>query len=160
MLIRHGLLGSLKGGFAATWAVVFVIVPITSHRRSVAILRVSLVLRTSLLFEFCVLLHQLLAIRCPSSDLLNHDHWICRRWWSENVYMSQGTLLIEIRWLARNNCNSIISHRRCQTNEAENCHSSVWSTYLYQRNNVRGHLGSWGSLRCLSQFISLKNITK
>ena len=71
MLIRHGLLGSLKGGFAATWAVVFVILPITSHRRSVAILRVSLVLRTSLLFEFCVLLHQLLAIRCPSSNLLN-----------------------------------------------------------------------------------------
>ena len=28
---------------------------------------------------------------------------------------------------------------------------------LYQRDNVRGHLGSWGSLRCLSQFISLKS---
>ena len=73
MLIRHGLLGLLKGGFAAAWAVVFIIVPITSYWRSVVVLRMSSVLETSLLFEFRVLLHQLFDIRCLSSDLLSHD---------------------------------------------------------------------------------------
>ncbi|XP_075665207.1 syntaxin-124-like [Castanea sativa] len=63
----------VRGGFAAAWTVVFAIILIMSHQRSVAVLRISSVLEISLLFEFHILLHQLLDIRCLSLDLLSHD---------------------------------------------------------------------------------------
>ena len=104
---------------------VFVIVPIMSYQRSVAVLRMSSVLRTFSLLKFCILLHQLLDIGCSSSDLLSHHDRVHRRWWSKSVHVSWLTLLVDIRWLVKDNCNSIIPHRWCQTDEAENCSSLI-----------------------------------
>ena len=125
IFIRRGLPSSFRGGFAATWTVVFIIIPITSYQRSVASLRMSSVLGTFSLLEFCILLHQLLDIGCPSLDLLSHHSRVRRRWSSESVHVSRLTLLVEIWWLVGENCNSIVPHKRRQTDEVENCSSSI-----------------------------------
>ena len=125
IFIGRGLPSSFRGGFATAWTVVFVIILITSYQRCVIILRMSSIIGTFSLLEFYVLLHQLMDIGCSSSNLLSHHGRVHRWWWSESVHMSRLTSLVEIRWLARENFNSIVPHRQCQIDEAEKCSSSI-----------------------------------
>ena len=79
IFIGRGLPISFRGGFVAAWIMVFVIVSITSYQRSVAILRMSSILGTFSLRGFCILLHQLLDVGCPSSSLLSHHDRVHRK---------------------------------------------------------------------------------
>ena len=73
-------------------------------------------------FQFFILFHQLLHISNECLNLLGHYGWIRKRWWNGSVHVSQGTLLVEIQWwLAWENCNSIVPHKQCQTEEARIC---------------------------------------